>query len=68
MSPARCLPNIISIQMLVMSAIRALVEIGVFEAIPVSKSMGIKELAEICQADESLIGDDLSIMSRSVRC
>jgi hypothetical protein len=61
MSPARCLSDIISIQMFVMSAIRALMEIGVFEAIPASESIGIKELAEICQADESLIGEYLSI-------
>jgi len=62
MSPTRCLSDVISIQMFVMSAIRALMEIGVFEAIPVSKSMGVKELVKICQADESLIGDDLTIM------
>ena len=30
-------------------------EIGVFEAIPLDESIGISELAEKCEADESLI-------------
>jgi hypothetical protein len=32
-------------------------EIGAFEAIPALGSIGITELAEKCEADESLIGD-----------
>ena len=43
------------------SAARALVEIGVFEATPAHGSIGITELAERCEADESLIGNLLSI-------
>lgn len=45
----------IFIQIFVVSALRALMEIGVFEAIPPTGSIGITELAEKCEADESLI-------------
>ncbi len=38
------------------SAARALMEIGIFEAIPARGSTGITELAERCEADEALIG------------
>lgn len=37
------------------AAILALMEIGVFEAIPMQGSIDLKELAEKCNADESLI-------------
>jgi hypothetical protein len=34
-------------------------EIGVFDAIPATGSIGITELAEKCEADESLISNTL---------
>ena len=37
------------------AATLALIEIGVFEAIPMQGSIDLKELAEKCKADESLI-------------
>jgi hypothetical protein len=37
------------------ASILALMEIGVFEAIPMQGSTDLKELAETCKADESLI-------------
>lgn len=37
-------------------------EIGVFEAIPSHGSIGIKELAEKCEADEALIGSLPSLL------
>jgi hypothetical protein len=40
----------------VVSAARALMEIGVFEAIPAHGSIGVAELAGKCEADEALIG------------
>lgn len=56
----KCLKSL-PIQLFVASAIRALMEIGVFEAIPAHGSIGITELAHRCEAEEALIGDLLSI-------
>lgn len=46
-----------STQVYVAGAARALMEIGVFEAIPPSGSIHISELAAKCESDESLISN-----------